>query len=228
MGRFRPGVKMTVAVVLLVPLTITLGFWQLHRAAEKRAIEAARLATYGTLPMDESHLDGAGEYTRFRLRGRFDGSRQFLVDNKIRHGVPGYLVMTPFETVGGKRVLIDRGWIAAPETRDKLPTSEPPTQLVSIVVMRWRDPTVPNTPDPWGDHWPKRVQFMDVQRMAAAAGGALPMELRLDEGQPGSLAQLVEGEEMTPTRHIAYAVQWFGMAVVLVVAFVAFGLRRKE
>ena len=58
MGRFRPGVKMTVAVVLLVPLTITLGFWQLHRAAEKRAIEAARLATYGTLPMDESHLDG--------------------------------------------------------------------------------------------------------------------------------------------------------------------------
>jgi surfeit locus 1 family protein len=54
------------------------------------------------------------------------------------------------------------------------------------------------------------------------------MELRLDEGQPGSLAQLVEGEEMTPTRHIAYAVQWFGMAVVLVVAFVAFGLRRKE
>jgi surfeit locus 1 family protein len=200
----------------------------LHRAAEKRAIEAARLATYGTLPMDESHLDGAGEYTRFRLRGRFDGSRQFLVDNKIRHGVPGDLVMTPFETVGGKRVLIDRGWIAAPETRDKLPTSEPPTQLVSIVVMRWRDPTVPNTPDPWGDHWPKRVQFMDVQRMAAAVGGALPMELRLDEGQPGSLAQLVEGEEMTPTRHIAYAVQWFGMAVVLVVAFVAFGLRRKE
>ena len=57
---------------------------------------------------------------------------------------------------------------------------------------------------------------------------SLPMELRLDEGQPGSLAQLVEGEEMTPTRHIAYAVQWFGMAVVLVVAFVAFGLRRKE
>jgi surfeit locus 1 family protein len=228
MGRFRPGVKMTVAVVLLVPLTITLGFWQLHRAAEKRAIEAARLATYGTLPMDESHLDGAGEYTRFRLRGRFDGSRQFLVDNKIRHGVPGYLVMTPFETVGGKRVLIDRGWIAAPETRDNLPTSEPPTQLVSIVAMRWRDPTVPNTPDPWGDHWPKRVQFMDVQRMAVAVGGALPMELRLDEGQPGSLAQLVEGEEMTPTRHIAYAVQWFGMAVVLVVAFVAFGLRRKE
>jgi surfeit locus 1 family protein len=228
MRRFRPGVKMTVAVLVLLPLTVALGFWQLHRAAEKRALEEARLASFGTLPMDESRLDGAADYARFRLTGSFDGNRQFLVDNHSRHGVPGYFVVTPFDTVGGRRLLVNRGWIAAPVSRQSLPEVDVASDVVTIEATRWRAEPAPQSADEWSPEWPKRVQHVDLARMGEAVGSGVPIELRLDEGQPGSLAQIVVGEEMTPTRHTAYAVQWFGMALALAVAFTAFGFRRKE
>jgi surfeit locus 1 family protein len=228
MRRFRPGVRMSVAVVVLLPLTVALGIWQLHRAAEKRALEDARLASFGTLPMAEARLEGSADYTRFRLKGRFDATRQFLIDNRSRHGVPGYLVVTPFDTVGGRRVLVDRGWVAAPVSRATLPVVDAPTDEVTIEVTHWRAEPPPNSVEAWASDWPKRVQYVDLERMAAAVGGALPIELRLAEGQPGSLEQLVIGEEMTPTRHLAYAVQWFGMALALCAAFVVFGFTRKD
>jgi surfeit locus 1 family protein len=228
MGRFRPGVKMTVAVVLLLPLTIALGFWQLQRAAEKRALEEARLASYGTLPLDERRLGGSDDYSRFRLRGRFDTGRQFFVDNHSRHGTSGYLVVTPFETVGGQRLFVNRGWVAAPQSRATLPIVVAPSDAVSIEVTRWRTGGPTGSNDEWTRGWPKRVQNIDLPRMAEAVGGAVPIEFRLDDGQPGSLEQIVVGEEMTPARHTAYAAQWFGMAVALLVAFIVFGLTRKE
>ena len=62
--------------------------------------------------------------------------------------------------------------------------------------------------------------------MSGEIGGAMPMEFRLEEDQPGSLEPIVLGEEMSATRHIGYAVQWFGMAIALLVAYVVLGLRR--
>ena len=38
MKRFRPGVLPTVVVALLLPLLVSLGFWQLGRGAEKTAL----------------------------------------------------------------------------------------------------------------------------------------------------------------------------------------------
>ena len=63
-------------------------------------------------------------------------------------------------------------------------------------------------------------------RMGEAVGGAIPIEFRLEEDQPGSLEPILLGEEMSSTRHIGYAVQWFAMAIALVAAYVVLGLRR--
>ena len=62
--------------------------------------------------------------------------------------------------------------------------------------------------------------------MSETLGGAIPMEFRLEEGEPGSLEPIVLGEEMSSTRHVGYAAQWFAIATALVVAFGVLGLRR--
>ena len=62
--------------------------------------------------------------------------------------------------------------------------------------------------------------------MSEALGGAVAMEFRLEEDQPGSLEPIVLGEEMSATRHIGYAVQWFAMTIALVIAYVVLGVRR--
>lgn len=229
-GRFRPGLRMTALVTVVVPLAVALGFWQLHRAAEKRALEDARLANYGALPIDEAALDSAAPFTRVRVTGHYDTRRQFFVDNRTQHGVPGYVVVTPFDTVAGRRILVNRGWIAAPPLREMLPSAAPPEGDVRIEGMLWPDTTrgPRASGDAWSDDWPKRVEYLDRVRMAAAIGAASPTEFRLDDGQAGSLEPIVIGEEMTPARHVGYAVQWFGLAIAFAVAFVVVGIRHGK
>jgi cytochrome oxidase assembly protein ShyY1 len=161
-----------------------------------------------------------------RVDGRYDATRQFLVDNHTRRGAPGYVVVTPFETAGGKRMLVDRGWIAAPVSRNDLPDAPAPATPVRIVGVLWTASAATGDSSAWDEGWPKRVEQFDGARMSSAIGGAVPMEFRLEEDQPGSLEPIVLGEEMSATRHIGYAVQWFAMAIALSVAFVVLGLRR--
>jgi surfeit locus 1 family protein len=217
---------MTLLVVALAPLTVSLGFWQIDRGAQKRAIEDARLASYGALPVDEAHLMDAPAFSSARVEGRYDGERQFLVDNRSQRGLAGYVVVTPLDSVGGRRLLVDRGWVAAPTSRSELPDVPPPSGVVKIVGTLWAASAATNDKSVWSDGWPKRVEQFDAGRMGEALGDAVPMEFRLEEDQPGSLEPILLGEEMSSTRHIGYAVQWFAMAAALVVAYVILGVRR--
>jgi len=211
-------------------VAVALGFWQLDRAAQKRALEDARLASYGALPIGEEGLAAALDFTRVRLSGHYDATQQFFVDNHARHGVPGYVVVTRFETVGHRSVLVTRGWIAAPPLREDTPSAPPPPGEVRFETTRWPDVrgSVGASTDTWDAAWPKRVQYLDIPRMAAASGATLPIELRLDDGQAGSLEPIVIGEEMTPTRHLGYAVQWFGLAAAMAIAFVVLGFKHGK
>jgi surfeit locus 1 family protein len=229
MGRFRPGLRITLMAAIVVPLAVALGFWQLDRAAQKRALEESRLASYGALPVDEDGLAAAPAFTRVRLSGHYDATHQFFVDNHTRHGVPGYLVVTQFDTAGGRSVLVNRGWIAAPPLREETPAAPPPQGDVRIDTTRWPDvrQTLDPSTDGWDASWPKRVQYLDVARMSTV-GGALPIELRLDDGQSGSLEPILIGEEMTPARHLGYAAQWFGLAAAMTIAFVVLGFKHGK
>lgn len=226
MRRFRPGLRMTALVALLIPLTVSLGFWQIDRAGQKRAIEEARLASYGALPIDENQLADAPPFARIRFRGRYDGAHQFLLDNSTRHGAPGYLVVTPFETASGRRVLVNRGWVAAPVSRAEIPDPGAPDGDTRIVAVVWSASEASRDASEWGGGWPKRIERFDGRRMSESVLASIGSEFRLEDDQPGALEPIVLGEEMSATRHIGYAVQWFSMAIMLLIAFVVLGLRR--
>jgi surfeit locus 1 family protein len=81
--------------------------------------------------------------------------------------------------------------------------------------------------DNWSEGWPKVVQRMEVERMAASVDAAA-VEIRLEPDQPGVLTPPLMQMNMPAARHTAYAVQWFGLAVALLVGYVVFGLRRRH
>jgi len=217
---------MTIFVAVFIPLTVALGFWQIDRGAQKRAIEDARIASFGALPVDETRLEDAPPYARVRVEGRYDGQHQFLVDNHTRHGVPGYVVITPFDSVGGRRLLVNRGWVEAPASRSELPNVPVTDADVRIVGSLWTASATTKDTSAWDGRWPKRIEQFDAARIGEAANASRPVEFRLEEDQPGSLEPIVLGEEMSSTRHFGYAVQWFAMAVALVVAYVVLGIHK--
>jgi cytochrome oxidase assembly protein ShyY1 len=129
--------------------------------------------------------------------------------------------------VSGETYLVNRGWLAAPR-RGTLPVAPPPDREVRIEVVPW-----PSTglgvlagADDWNEGWPKRVQRMDVERMASIVPVAVQMELRLEGGSPGVLEPVAATLDLAPARHIGYAVQWFALAVALAVTWLVLGIRR--
>ncbi|WP_305120702.1 SURF1 family cytochrome oxidase biogenesis protein, partial [Burkholderia cenocepacia] len=56
MKRFRPGVVPTLVVALLLPLLVSLGFWQLSRGAEKSALLQTYAERRAAEPMASTQL----------------------------------------------------------------------------------------------------------------------------------------------------------------------------
>jgi surfeit locus 1 family protein len=63
--------------------------------------------------------------------------------------------------------------------------------------------------------------------MAGLDGGAEPVEIRLEAGQPGVFAAAPVDVDFAPERHRGYAVQWFGLAGVLLTGYLIFGFSRR-
>lgn len=217
-------------------MLVALGAWQLERAAEKRAYQARYFDRVGDLPhAPPASLADAG-FARLRLLGRYQAGRDYLVDNRPRRGQPGYWVVSRFAADDGRVYLINRGWLAAPPDRSVLPDVPTPVGPVSLQVVVWPDMGLPPllAEDAWPPHWPKRVQRLDVARMAtdhdggAGPGRVVAAELRLEPGQPGVFEPVPVDLAFDPERHQAYAAQWFGLALVLAAGYVILGLRRER
>ena len=96
--RFQPGLWPTVATLLLLILLVGLGFWQLERARQKQVL----LDQYEGQGEAAIQIDGAAlnsteglAYRPAQVTGQFDRRHQFLLDNRVYEGVPGYQVLTP-------------------------------------------------------------------------------------------------------------------------------------
>ncbi len=228
--RWQPGRPMTVFVMLMLPLVLSLGAWQLDRAAEKRGYQNRYFDRVGALAVPPPADVARAAFLRVRLDGAYEPGHHYLVDNRPKSGQPGYWVVSRFHADDGRRFLVNRGWLPAPEGRSALPTVPTPTDRVSITGVVWPDTGL--TPlladDPWSSTWPRRVQRLNVARMAAEADAVVPAEIRLEPGQAGVLTPLPLDMDFRPERHTGYAVQWFGLAVVLVVGYLIFGFRRVE
>lgn len=232
MKKFAPGWKMTSFVVVLLPLLISFGIWQLARGAEKRSMETDYLVQLTALPLAPTAQALQARFQRVRLRGQF-GLETFLVDNQISNGRTGYWLVQTFDDASGQRFLTNRGFVAAPKLRSELPVLHQvmpqPEGPVSIIGTVW--PYTGLIPllddDPWDLQWPTRVQRLDVARMAKVTG-AVPVEIRLEPGQPGVEVAAPFAQVLSDAKHRGYAATWFGLAVALVVGYGVFGTRHAR
>ena len=219
---------MTAFVACFLPALLVLGVWQVDRAEEKRDREELVYQRLGLLPVaNPKSLEGMA-YRHVRLPGAYEANKYFLLDNQMHESVPGYWIIASFLGNDGRRWLINRGWIRAPLLRDEWPEVEQLEGQRTLTGIVW--PELGLIPllaeDVWPLTWPKRIQRMNITRMSAALGNATAVEIRLEAGQPGVRVPARLHTGAGPARHLGYAAQWFGLAVVLVIGYVFFGLKK--
>jgi len=214
-----------------IALAVALGFcalgrWQLLRMHEKQALlaQAAHIrdrpqtlaaALADARPTQLAWVHGAGRF----LPG------QILLDNQLREGRSGVKVYQPFLADGAPApLLVELGWLPLPADR-ALPRPAPLQGRYTLVGLLGPAPSHGLTLGPALVAAPAPQLWLAMRIEPAAIGQALGRRdilsqvLRLDPalplGYPRDLDLLPN--TLPPERHLGYAVQWFGLALAVLV-----------
>lgn len=226
----------TVAALLVVVLTVALGFWQLDRARQRDALDQRLQALRNEPPVELGHLPvlaAALELHPVAVRGSWQTERSILLDNQPHHGKPGYHVLTPLRIAGSDmHVLVNRGWIAVNGDRAHPPQpGVAPGEQQIVGFARQRPPhymalgkgeaTINREGAIWSDVTPAafaawsglRLQPLVLYQTSDSGDGLLR-----DWPQPGSGAD----------RNRGYAFQWFALSLMTALfwAYARFGRKK--
>lgn len=234
--RFSAQLVPILCAVLVLPILISLGFWQLGRAAERQALldgaDAARKQK--PLPVDDARLsEAAPRYLPVTVSGRFDASRQFLLDNRVHGRVAGYEVLLPVIYKPGKAILVNRGWLPVGGSREVKPdiglalVSGEFAGLAGLAVVPPERFSLGDALSD-SDDWPKVLQHEDFEAISAL----LELDVLPRIVQPGQVDWGFESIwtplQKGPEQNYAYALQWFALAMTLILIVLALCVRRRQ
>jgi len=234
--KFHPGWPSTLAVLLLLPVLLSLGFWQLDRSWQKAELQTAFAEQSQQQPTTLDHLDPADSshyYRRVIATGHYDDSRQLLLDNQLREGRPGYQVLTPLRLPNGQAMLVNRGWVPLGESRQVLPDIAVTTESVTVKgrIAQPANPGIRLGAAGGADrNWPRIIQYVDYAPLSAILGYPLkPAIILLDpEANSGYWRDWQPSfGGLGPEHHQGYAVQWFALSAALVILYFASSIRRE-
>jgi surfeit locus 1 family protein len=237
---YRFDWKLSLLTVLLLPLLVNLGMWQLRREAEKLVLQAQYNDRQQEAPQALASINWAEDlqYRQVSFAGYVDAEHVFLLDNRTFKGQAGYEVVVPIVMDNGTVVLVNRGWLAPGATRAQLPVIPSILSIngqVSLTgsVYQSVGETLVLGDSLESEGWPKVVQTLAPQRLAILAGYAdatkvFPYVVRLAEGAPGVLIRFWPVISTSPEKHRGYAVQWFLMASALVLLYLYYSTRRES
>ena len=131
MARLSPQARfwlVTVAAVLVAGVTLSLGQWQLRRAAQKQNLQLAIESQSNQFILKAADLADPdilkdAVHRRATLKGIWRAEHTIFLDNRQMNGRTGLIAITPLVLDGtGQIILVQRGWALRNFTdRTKLP-----------------------------------------------------------------------------------------------------------
>jgi len=229
---FRPPLWGTIGLVVGGTICCTAGFWQLGRAEEKQALFTAfEQSADGEILHDPVTDDDVDKYLyqHITLTGRYEPKRQILLDNMVHNGQAGYQVLTPLR-IGATAVLVNRGWLRSDPDRSVLPNVTVTDKIRNVTGRQYRLPRVglalESAAAPVHSNKPVRLSFPTVAEITAQVGFPVHnYQLLLDSTEADGYTREWRPALMSPEKHLAYAIQWFMMAITIVIIYVALTIR---
>lgn len=228
--------KITLFTALFLPLFVGLGCWQLQRADQKEQIEKQQQSRMQHNPQDILNVDAHASAAELAflpvvLAGDADNEHNFLLDNSVHNGKVGFEVITPLRAGNGNVYLINRGWIQASTNRQQLPVIPPlksGTPIQGYIYVPAGSGFTLGV-DEVGPQWPHIISQLDTVEMGKRLQQTVfPYTIRLSQEMNDGLVRRWSAVNMTPAKHMAYAIQWFAMALALIILFVVSARRSPE
>jgi len=226
-----PGTVVLAALVVLLGL----GTWQLQRKAWKEALIVTLDRRLNDAPVAlpppyewARMTPENSEFTRVRLRVEFPIGGDALVytsGSAIRDDVKGagYFVFSPARLPNGQQVVVNRGFVP---TRS-YPVAAGTADIVG--ALRWPEAgsAFVSDHDAAGEVWMVRDPAAMAQRKGWGAVAPFYVEQEAPV-PPGGLPHPAPLKVHLRNDHLQYAVTWYGLAVVLVVMFAIWAVRRRR
>lgn len=220
-----------------IALFASLGAWQYGRQGEKQAMldEAGQvLAQRQARPLAAAgNPDAAHGYAWSAGEGAFAPAPAVLLDNQQRGGRAGVRVYRLFDPHEGEPLLVEMGWLPLPPDRT-MPAIEPapPPGRIEGLLLPPPSPGLAAAAVQAQADGSLLLMALDMQAVAGALGrGSLaPRVLRLDPALPGGYARDLEilPNTLPPEKHLGYAVQWYGLALAVLVTALILTFRRRR
>jgi len=212
-----------VVTLILFPLFIRLGFWQLDRAEIKQHMVDAFEQRIALPDLDlNTHLDldGKQNYRHAAVRGVYDPAHQIFLDNKVYNSRPGYQVLTPMRIDGtDKWILVNRGWVPMGMSRQQLPDVVIKNDRQGIegqLLMPSKGEFTLQGGNIWGKEWPQVIQWLNIDELSRQLNREfLPYALLLSKDADEGYVRDWHPVTVSPEKSQSYAVQWFSFAAIL-------------
>ncbi len=226
-GVFTPRLWPTLLTLIMLPVLLGLGTWQLHRLHWKQHLIAVISERIHNAPIEVPTAIGDVDYRHAHVSGIFRHDLEhYVFAASAETGQGGYHVVTPLQLNDGQILLIDRGWI--PYSMKGQDFKRPSGFLQISGVLR--APKSPGFLQPKNDPAKGDWYSVDIPTISAVdkIDHVLPYILEVgvtanDGGYPtGGQTRLT-----LPSNHLSYAVTWYSFALILLVIYGLSGWTRQ-
>lgn len=238
-GRYQFRVNIWYLIIFLIVQTLLneLGFWQLNRAKEKQ-YRISQLEKGSQSVVSDLNQIGEKEIAQFQnvtLTVELEREQFFLLDSKIHNKKPGYHVLNLVkDPVTDKVLIVNRGWVFAGKDRNQLPSIDLPPLNWNIEARVY-----PIAKDAITTALAKIEKTEGHLRLPQLDLGILkqleerlnfkiePYILRLNKDSQGALVTNWIWTNMSPEKHLAYAIQWFSLALAFLIVSLIASFRKR-
>lgn len=238
----RQWVIVTLVALLLIPVMIKLGFWQLHRHEHKVAQNQLIASSLAARPVPVTELAAPGRtlphhdmWRTVTATGTYDTAHEVVVRQRTAADEQsiGYYVLTPLVLGDGRGVLVNRGWISAGNDLTKFPdVPAAPQGKVTVTGRMMADETtaVSGIKDTRGLP-PRQIMLINSREQTKRVGRPLLggyIEQTRPEPSDGKPELVPEPDHDSIGPHMAYAIQWWLFAAAVPVGWVVLVRRERR
>lgn len=167
-------------------------------------------------PISEAQLTNVenDEFRQIELVGEFEHEKEMLILQQSYNGKVGVHVVSPFKTVGGKEVIVNRGWVLYEEKHDK---PEGQQKIVAVIRKNPRQGYFALKNEPQKNMW----YNVNLPEMYAKVGAPV-LDFYVEEKateDDHSYPIALPKEIHIYNEHLQYVITWFSVSISLLAVY---------